>query len=289
MYLISTFNQDLQINFAEFSNYGNAFSFSWAPLNISRVSTSTFKQSTKSSKVISSKSNIKVIEEKTIETESVETIEITNKYGMVKAESTSLVGFIEFDSRVLCEPNCYVGISPRTHNSIIDQSSLYITDLDNLDNYEQPLLYDMWIRSFHPAQLDPFDLDSKMLAFYFRKWRDLNAKSELFTSSLRFDMANNLSFAYPIDFKFDWPRLLIKSQQKAIHFSSTQVNMGKRLKNVTLHNPSNVTLLTQIMMLDAYPQRENLIKLLKNISATYGPLLDDIFKDEAGMGTWKYF
>jgi hypothetical protein len=240
-YLKSTFGTNLRIKFVEFSNYGHAFSFDWIS-------------------------------------------DLSESYGIVRAESTSLLGFIQFDSRVLCNDDCYLGLSPRTHHSIIDQTSLFIENFDNLESYEVSILYDLWTRSFQLRQLnilsnensDAFDIDSKLLMLYYKRWSlmmELKEKNDLFKSLLRLEMENEnnadiLSLSFPINFNFEWPCLL-KNTQK-IHFSSTQVHVGTRVKNLTVINPSNMKVLMQIMILDAYPQSENLIKLFKNISAHYG-------------------
>jgi hypothetical protein len=234
----------------ELSNYGNAFKFNWTSTNDSHLAGKN-----------------------------------KDTFGIVKAEETSLLGFFELDSRVLCDTSCYLGLSPRTHNSIIDQSALSINDLDNLESYEQSLLYDLWTRSFQLRQLemlssensDAFDIDSKLLMLYYKRWHELNERDDLFKSILRLEMLNEnketkstdkLNFSFPIEFNFEWPRLL-KNMPK-IHFSSTQVHVGARVKNLTIENPSNARVLMQIMILDAYPQGESLIRLLKNISNFHG-------------------
>jgi len=129
---------------------------------------------------------------------------------------------------------------------------------------------------------------------YYKRWHELNERDDLFKSTLRLEMLNEnietkstdkLNFSFPIEFSFEWPRLL-KNMPK-IHFSSTQVHVGARVKNLTIENPSNARVLMQIMVLDAYPQGENLLRLLKNISNFHGlkksPIQNDNLLNEEDL------
>jgi hypothetical protein len=259
----------LKIKYVEFSSFGNVFTFKWNSFIQNPDGPTNF------------------IDEKDFNKNDYNNNKYVIYYGIIKANSSSLVGYVNFDPKILCEPKCYLGIGSRTHDSIIDQSYSPVTDLNDLNSLDPSALFDLWIKSFQLTKLDAlestkphsdaFDIDSKLFELHFKRWEKANEQDDLFKLSLRLyiekavkderltvsdseDEDSLLSYSFPISFKLKWPRFLKKDQ--VIYFPPTQVHVGQRIKNITLHNPSNSTILMQIMLLDNYPQKENLLKLI---------------------------
>lgn len=203
-------------------------------------------------------------------------------FGLLKANGSTLVGHIYIDSKQVCSNDCYLGIEPRKERSIVDIASVSVPDLNSLNTLDRSYIYDIWLKSFQLKKLtflndkttfsDAFDLDKKLLKLFKKRWLDLNKQEHLFSSSIRLSInsicsensqnQSNSTFtiSYPIKFKFEWPKLIKRGKQ--IQFSSTQIHVGYKIKKLSLHNPSNSSVLMQIMLLDNYTSKNKFLKLL---------------------------
>ena len=222
----STFSKNLDITSIEFLNYGNSFSFKWVPL---------VNETTNS-----------------------------RRLGLVQSQNTTLIGNIYFDSYNLCEPNCYVGF--HRPDRLLYSSS---------DKGE--FIYDLWMRSLtlkpfklfrnDQTQLDAFDIDLKLIKLFNKRWSDFNRGKTLFSSTMRFQMQlepadSILQFSFPIKFEFKRSQLMQKNS--VVEFSLSQVHTTVQFHNLTVQNPSGSAVFIQIMFINSYPQKENLINLIQN-------------------------
>ncbi len=198
----------------------------------------------------------------------------------LKANRTTFIGSLEFDSKQLCTPTCYLGLEPKikSSSSIIDITSINVKELSSLENLDESFLYELWIKSLNfeeqsKQQLtnSAFDLDKKLLDFYSKRWSSLTEKKNTlyrsnFLLSLHSENNQNvdmlLNYNYPIKFHFKWPHFAAKKLTH-IEFTKTQIYSNIKMKNITLINPSNSTVFMQIILLDtAYASRNDLLELL---------------------------
>jgi hypothetical protein len=175
IYLQSKFMQNLKIDSIEFTDFGNAFSFKWNLLNLKTTRTSR-------------ESNVGY---ENGETNSTTTQNVfVNTYGIIKSNVTTYIGQMIFNSKVLCQPVCYLGLEPKvkTSSSIIDISSIKIKNLNSLENLDESFIYELWLKSLNTDQLkysNAHDLDMKLLELFYKRWVNLNKRQSLFKSSLK--------------------------------------------------------------------------------------------------------
>ena len=247
MYVKSSFGRNVELNSIEFSNFGNLFSFKWHSS-------------------VTGEENI--------------------SFGLLRPNSSTLVGFLYFDSRSLCGPSCYVGLEPPQKPTPAER---FISNLDDLEDLENSLIYDLWLSTFHlkPVQIskkffDTFDLDLKLLTMFRDRLVTTIHQNSWFRSSLKLfanrDFDNKpkhdedniqepdnqhsfVSFTIPVNFKFKWPRLM--RDTKTINFPCAQVYSIPVVHDLAIFNPSNVSLIVQFMLLDVYPQRGKILELVR--------------------------
>jgi hypothetical protein len=272
VYLKSRFSNTLKVSSIEFTNFGTMFEFKWSPHTLNRYLVYECENDTDLSYT-------------TNEDES----SLSTTYGYVHPNSTTLLGFISFDSKIICQPNCYMGLAPPTHqNTIIDATSLSLADLDQMDNQEEAwnFLYDIWLHSLMDSTKpqgprrsqtsDQFAIDQKLLTLFNKRLVELNKSRHMFRSAYRayverVDAPANesfISYTFPIRFGFKWTGLVHRNAEpgRLIQFSSTQAFVGSKYKNLTLYNPSNEPLIMQIMLIENYANKEKLVDLMANQS-----------------------
>lgn len=115
-----------------------------------------------------------------------------NTYGVIRPNATTFIGHLTFNSRLLCHPNCYLGLEPKlkTGSSIIDLSSVRVKslNLNSLENLDEAFVYELWMRSlnFDKTRISSaFDLDMKLLGLFHRRFIGLNKRQTYFNSKLK--------------------------------------------------------------------------------------------------------
>jgi hypothetical protein len=328
IYLQSKFAQTLKIDSIEFTEFGNAFSFKWNLIGYrsrvagscgnrgcsSGISSSSYyigQESNENSDTEGSRINYyDPAEEERLNKgqqspppspapphhQSV----FVNSYGIIKGNASTFIGQLSFNSKLLCQPACYLGLEPKlkTSSSIIDISSIKIKNLNSLENLDESFIYELWLKSLDTYRLkysSAHDLDLKLLEFYHKRWTSLNKKQSLFRSNLKIhvnldqnatdfnynsarkadessddgnsDAANILTYTYPVKFKFKWPSFVRKTPY--IEFPLAQLFSSVKTKNITVSNPSNSSVLVQVMLSDAYATKDNVLALVNDYSDVF--------------------
>lgn len=205
-----------------------------------------------------------------------------NSYGRLQPNITTLIGHLYFDSHALCASRCYTGLQPpHTH-------SQPLPNLDEIDDRENSLIYDHWLSTFslRPVQaskqlFETFDMDLKLIAMFRDRLISMEHQNTWFRSALKLYVKRDLefrdeedeeeeefesrrthvSFSFPMKFKFEWPRL-IKNPQPII-FERTQVLSSWSVREVSVQNPSNESLVVQALLLNSYPQPAKMLELIR--------------------------
>lgn len=264
VYIKNKFASQIQTNSIEFLNFGDSFTFNWLP-------------------------NLK------------------SGPGLIKANSTSLIGHIHFNPQFICIPFCYTGLEPRKRVSIIDRSSLYIERLQDINlNTEKSQIYDLWLKTFslktitsvknsRHESVEAFQVDKFLHSLLKQHWLLVNKNKIAFSSSMKLllrqkskEKTETFSYRFPIEIDFKWPRLIKNTEANLlapILFPMTQVSSGRHSRNITLHNPSNSSVLMQVMLASSYMHKQSLYELLQSESSLfydfkYQSIVDNIFKSE---------
>ncbi|CAF0705610.1 unnamed protein product [Brachionus calyciflorus] len=252
IHLKSTFAKDLSIQSVIFKEYGDVFKFKWEEYsedefkNTSDYMTSYFPS-----------------------------------FGLIKANKSILIGHILFDTKYLCKDMCYLGFEPNKNSSLKEISTASISSLKMLQTAPQSLIHDLWLKTFQINKLnflnsnrllEALDFDKSLLDIYTRKFQMFDEMKHEFRSSMKIlidkedDSNLTLNYSFPIEFNLEWPHFLRKNNAQCIRFGSSQILVGASTRNFTLHNPSNTTVLMQIMLLDTYTSKENFLKFLQQNS-----------------------
>lgn len=226
VYFKSTSVQELQVHSIEFTNFGDSFTFHWQP-------------------------NLK-------------------NPGFIKPSATTLLGHVHFYPNLICIPFCYTGLEPPKHTPIIDRSSLFIENLGDISlNTDKSQIYDLWLKTFSLAPIKSVlnyyrepagttDVDAILFTFLKEHYLLLNQRTDTVISSMklllrqRSTQPNKLdheffSYRFPVEVNFEWPQV-IKSHMIPVSFPFTQIYSNVHWKNVTIQNPSNSSVLFQVML-----------------------------------------
>ena len=69
------------------------------------------------------------------------------------------------------------------------------------------------------------------------------------------------SYRFPIQLEFTWPRLVI-GESDLLEFPLAQLHSGFSARNLTLLNPSNASVLFQVMLAANYSQSRSLLEFV---------------------------
>ncbi len=244
----STFNVDLHVKSIEFKKFGSAFNFLW-------TASKTFGQQDNSQN-----------------TQQQNKKEILNTIGRIKANSLNQIGLLEFDFRKICSSLCYLGLN---HDSVRSNTDL---DICNQHFDQHTNLYQNWYNTFQVENkdkyIDLFQVDSQIFECMRKKFDQIKHLNQaFFNSKLNFEViqknsvvdsvsAKNLNFTFSFSFRAKWPRLLTE-YNGLILLPIIQASSSYCSKQIKLRNPTNQTILVQLMLIENYPQKEELLDLIE--------------------------
>lgn len=255
----STFQTDLKINSIDLNEFGKMFKFEWLKRNISSLYPITRPNE--------------------------------QQYGIIKENSTTLIGFLKFDSKLACKKECYLGLEPpgKKTSPIVDFKSIDISSIEKLDQVDASFLYNLWIKSFKLSDVtqtangksssklklqtqisDAFILDSKLINLFQTRLNNLRRNEDLFASKLKINIQSSAiqkneegkkgahenddknDLSYSFNIKFKFMWPHFLLKTHQITFPRTQIHVEHKIKNLTIQNPSNSTVHMQIILMNGF-------------------------------------
>jgi hypothetical protein len=258
IYLNNSFPVDMRCYSIESTNYGNALDFQWELID--NIDKGGYYNK-------------------------------TELFGLLPAQQVSPVGRLIFDISKICEPKCYLGLSPHRDKYSFQNEFSNLTDrsvhrlwLETL-SLEPIIIKDNTITN--PIDSDVFALDTKLVSILRQRFEQFTKNSHVYKSVIRFNLKeleqknvrkftildddndeNIINYSMQATFtNLKWPHL-INFENNTIVFPLSPVYFTTKSQNLTINNPSSSSLFVQLTLLDNYPNKIELLKfILKEPSA----------------------